>query len=160
MVQRGFQLLRFTSVAQQVAKLKTSCCTSLRQFQPMRFEDQVFIPKGTSSASLDKMLKVSDLEIKHHFAGGVYAKQTTIAAGLVLTQHKHNYDHLSILASGVVMLSVDDVNTRIVAPACITIPANTNHCVSTLEDSVWFCIHATEVTDIESVDKTLISENP
>jgi quercetin dioxygenase-like cupin family protein len=94
--------------------------------------------------------------ISHHFGAGVYAKETRIPAGSILIQHKHKYDHLSVLASGSVELIVDDVKSIVHAPACLTIQANKHHGVKSLTDVVWYCIHATECTDMDEIDEVLI----
>jgi quercetin dioxygenase-like cupin family protein len=94
--------------------------------------------------------------IHHHFSAGVYAKETRIPAGYVLVQHAHKHDHLSILASGSVELLVDGVKSVVNAPACLTIAAGKHHGVKSLTDVVWYCIHATECTDVDDVDKILI----
>lgn len=94
--------------------------------------------------------------IKHHFSSGLYAKETVFPKGSQLVQHKHNYDHLSILAKGKVVVVVDDKEEVIEAPACIEIKADKHHGVLALEDCVWFCIHATSETDADKVDEVLI----
>ena len=94
--------------------------------------------------------------ISHHFGGGVYAKETWIPAGSILVQHKHKYDHLSILAKGSVEVIVDDVKSVVHAPACLTIEANKHHGVKSLTDVVWYCIHATNCTDTDEIDEVLI----
>ena len=94
--------------------------------------------------------------ISHHFGAGVYAKETSIPAGSILVQHKHKYDHLSVLASGSVELIVDDVRSVIHAPACLTIQANKHHGVKSLTDVVWYCSHATECTDADEIDDVLV----
>jgi quercetin dioxygenase-like cupin family protein len=94
--------------------------------------------------------------ISHHFGAGVYAKETRISAGSILVQHKHKHDHLSVLASGSVELIVDDVKSIVHAPACLTIQANKHHGVKSLTDVVWYCIHATECTDMDEIDDVLI----
>ena len=94
--------------------------------------------------------------IEHFFSAGVYAKEARIPAGNILVQHKHKFDHLSILASGSVELIVDGVKSIIHAPACLTIEANKHHGVKSLTDVVWYCIHATECTDINEIDEVLI----
>lgn len=94
--------------------------------------------------------------IKHHFSSGVYAKECIIPKGSIVVQHQHSYDHLSVVASGRVLVTAGDTLQEYVAPACINIPANTYHAVKALEDSVWFCIHHTYETDPEKVDKVLI----
>jgi hypothetical protein len=45
------------------------------------------------------------------------------------------------------------------APACIKIKAGVNHVVHALEDSEWFCVHATEETDANKIDQVLIKRN-
>jgi mannose-6-phosphate isomerase-like protein (cupin superfamily) len=94
--------------------------------------------------------------IHHHFSSGVYAKETRIPAGYVLVQHAHKHDHLSILASGSVELLVDGVRSVVEAPACLTIAAGKHHGVKSLTDVVWYCVHATDCTDEDEVDKVLI----
>jgi quercetin dioxygenase-like cupin family protein len=94
--------------------------------------------------------------ITHHFGGGVYAKETHIPAGLILVQHKHAHDHLSYLVKGVVEVSVDGIPRTVAAPACLTIEAVKHHGVKALVDSIWLCIHASDCTDEQEVDKVLI----
>ena len=97
--------------------------------------------------------------INHHFSAGVYAKETLIPAGQVLVQHKHKFDHLSILASGSVELMVDGEKRIVHAPACLTIEANKHHGVKSLTDVVWYCIHATDCTDTDEIDEVLIAHD-
>lgn len=101
------------------------------------------------------------VEIVHHFGGGVYAKETYIKAGHMLVQHMHEHAHLSVLASGKVELNVDGQCSDVAAPACLTIEARKHHGIRALTDVVWFCIHATDCTDPDHVDETLVIEgNP
>ena len=96
--------------------------------------------------------------IKHHFSDNLYAKECVIPKGTQLVQHKHNYDHLSILAKGKVVVVEDNTETIIEAPACINIKANKHHGILALEDCVWFCIHATDETNVNKIDEVLIKE--
>ena len=96
--------------------------------------------------------------IEHHFGAGVYAKETRIPAGYVLVQHKHKHDHLSILASGSAEVTVDGETTVHTGPACLTIVADKHHGVKALTDVVWYCVHATDCTDIEKIDEVLIAK--
>lgn len=95
--------------------------------------------------------------ISHHFGGGVYAKETHVPKGMVLVQHKHVHDHLSILASGRVEVIVDGVRTERIGPDCIVIEAGKYHGIKALSDVVWFCIHATDCTDEDEVDEVFIA---
>ena len=96
------------------------------------------------------------MKINHYFGGGVYAKETRIPAGQILVQHKHEHDHLSVLASGTVEVQIDGIKSRLEGPACITIKAGAHHGVRTLTDVVWYCIHATDCTDENQVDELLV----
>ena len=102
---------------------------------------------------------VSSLAITHHFGGGVYAKETNVKAGQILVQHKHEHDHLSILASGRVELLVDGERSEITGPACVTIRAGRYHGIKALTDVAWYCIHATDCVDPEEVDEVIVADD-
>lgn len=95
--------------------------------------------------------------IVHHFAGAkLYAKEMHVNAGLVIAQHKHKFDHLSLLVAGDVEIEVDGVRSRHSAPACITITAGKHHGVKALTDVIWYCIHSTDCVDAAEIDEALI----
>lgn len=96
--------------------------------------------------------------IVHHFAGGLYAKETHIPAGVSLTKHVHDFDHLSILVSGDVVVIVDGHSTHYGAPAFLTIKAGRAHEILAVTPSTWVCLHATDETDPEKVDAAVIEE--
>jgi quercetin dioxygenase-like cupin family protein len=97
-----------------------------------------------------------DLGVVHHFSAGLYAKQMLLPAKHFAVSHAHAYDHLSILAKGDVTVEVEGVRTEYKAPACINILAGQHHTITAHEDSVWFCIHATQETDADKIDQVLI----
>lgn len=99
-----------------------------------------------------------DLGIVHNFSDGLYAKQMIIPAGYAVGQHKHEFSHLSILAKGKVLVKTDNGEQEFIAPACIEIKKDLNHAIVAIEDTVWFCIHATDETDVDNIDKVLISK--
>jgi quercetin dioxygenase-like cupin family protein len=105
------------------------------------------------------MLPQTDLGIKHHFSDGVYAKQMHLPKGHQAVSHRHAYSHLSVLASGVAIVKTDDTEITYTAPACIEIAAGVKHAITALEDVTWFCIHATNETDIKKIDQVLIKED-
>jgi len=102
---------------------------------------------------------VPTFSIAHHFGGGVYAKETFVRAGEVLVQHKHDHEHLSILAAGVVEVIVEGDRKVIQGPACLTIAAGKYHGVRALTDVAWYCIHATDCTDPEQVDEVIVAKD-
>jgi quercetin dioxygenase-like cupin family protein len=92
----------------------------------------------------------------HHFSDGLYAKEMTIPKGFIAGTHAHTYSHLSILAKGKVVVRTDFEEKEYSAPACIEIKSGILHTIEALEDSQWFCIHATDETDVSKVDEVLI----
>lgn len=98
-----------------------------------------------------------DLGTVHHFSDGLYAKEMHIPKGYMVGTHCHKYSHLSLLAKGSVIVHIDDADkVQYKAPACIEIAKHKHHGIEALEDSVWYCIHATEETDLENIDNVLI----
>lgn len=108
----------------------------------------------------NKMLGVFEIDtnIVHNFSDGLYAKQMTIPKGFVAGQHAHTFSHLSVLAKGKVLVKTDTDERVYEAPACIEIKKQTNHMITALEDAVWFCIHATDETDVDRIDEVLIQK--
>lgn len=98
------------------------------------------------------------MTIAHYFSDGVYAKQLLLKKGYTAKSHKHNYDHLSILAKGEVDIVCNGLKTRFKAPSCIDIKAGIEHEIIAYEDATFFCIHATNETDINKVDEVLIEK--
>ena len=97
-----------------------------------------------------------DLGTQHHFSSGLYAKQMHLPKDYFAVSHAHNYDHLSILAKGKVIVRTDNGENTYSAPVCIEIKKGLHHSITALEDAVWFCIHATDETDADLVDEVLI----
>lgn len=100
-----------------------------------------------------------DLKIEHFFSGREYAKKMELPAGHYAETHSHEYDHLSILAAGEVVVTLDGVDRLYIGPTCITIGAGKMHRIDAVTDSVWFCVHATNETDSEKVDQVLIKRH-
>ena len=99
--------------------------------------------------------------IHHHFVGqdqarGVYAKELHIPAGWTLGEHRHDYDHLSILSSGTVRLTRGGATEEFTGSCAITIKAGVTHTLVALTDAVWYCIHPTDCTDPDQVDDVLL----
>ena len=91
--------------------------------------------------------------IKHHFAGGVYAREQTLMAGQEVPKHVHDYDHLSFLCSGIAIVEVGADLQTLHGPCAFTVKANEEHKVYAVTDIVWLCIHAESVADPEIVIK-------
>lgn len=86
--------------------------------------------------------------IKHHFsAGGVYAREQMLNAGEEVEKHVHDYDHLSYLTSGRVLIEIDGDLNMLEGPCMLEVKAGKKHRIQALTDIVWLCIHAESVAD-------------
>lgn len=99
-----------------------------------------------------------DINTNHHFDSGVYAREMHLPKGWQAESHKHTFDHMSILASGKVRVIADQKETTHIAPCVLSIKAGVVHQILAIQDSVWFCIHATEETDMPTLERILIEE--
>lgn len=103
------------------------------------------------------MVSLLDIDIRHHFGGGVYIKDTIIPAGIKLTQHKHKFDHLSYLCSGDALVEVEGRFFELHGPAHMVIEAGKVHEVTAATECRWLCIHAIEATTATEADRELIA---
>lgn len=97
--------------------------------------------------------------ISHHFAGGVYCKLMRIKENSQVVSHKHEYDHMSVLMQGCVIVRADGEQNTYYAPNIIEIKAGVEHSIVAINgDAVWGCIHATDCTDESKIDDLLIKQ--
>lgn len=90
-------------------------------------------------------MAAEDIEFPQHYvAGGVYVKQLILAsAGDTVLGHAHAFDHLSLLAKGVVDVEVEGVNTRYTAPTAVNVKAGLRHQIrAVVPDCLWYCVHS------------------
>ena len=106
--------------------------------------DTVDIPVAAkpARATLADMAK-----IKHIHSDGVYIKAYRVPAGLKIYSKRFPDDHVTILGHGSVVVANGNENIKFVAPAHFVFEAMTRYTIHTLEDSVWYCVHATTETD-------------
>ena len=101
-------------------------------------------------------MKLADVaKINHVLSDGVYMKLFMLPKGLKLYTKRFPDDHISILAKGSVLLDNGHEKFKIIAPMHVKINAMTRYQVFTLEDSVWYCVHANPSNE---TDTTVLSE--
>lgn len=100
----------------------------------------------------------AELNIKHHFSSGLYAKEMQLPKAYFALSHKHTYDHVSMLFKGSAIVEVGGEETIYNAPAFILIKANQEHKITAIDDVVWFCVHETEEKDVNKIDEVAISK--
>ena len=87
----------------------------------------------------------------NHYQADVYVRENYIPKGTFLKNFVHSYDHLSVLASGVITLLENNIMSVHYAPCVIPMKANTVYKMIPVTDVVYYCIHhnTKELPDME-----------
>ncbi len=102
-------------------------------------------PRSVPFASISK--------VKHIQADSVYIKSTFVPRNIKFYSKRTPDTHVAILAAGELVMEDGETRTRFVAPANYVIPANSRIAFYTLTECVFYCVHATDETDIEELDR-------
>lgn len=100
-----------------------------------------------------------DIEAKHYFSKGVYAREITIPAGTVLVGEIHKFTNLNILSKGEIEVLVGGEIRRIEAPFTIVSPAGTKRIARALSECIWTTVHGTDEVDLAVIEKTFIAKD-
>lgn len=100
-----------------------------------------------------------DIEAKHYFSKGVYAREITIPAGTVLVGEIHKFTNLNILSKGEIEVLVGCEIRRIEAPFTIVSPAGTKRIARALSECIWTTVHGTDEVDLAVIEKTFIAKD-
>lgn len=92
-------------------------------------------------------LPQADCPVRHHFAPGMYAREMTIPAGVVLTGAVHRHEHLCTISKGRIAVSTDAGMKVLAAPCTFVSKAGAKRVGYALEETVWTTYHATDETD-------------
>jgi len=107
---------------------------------------QTLTPKPVPFAAISK--------VKHIQAENVYIKSTYVPKNVKFYTKRTPDSHVAILAHGeILMIDSDDKHVLYQAPASYVIPANTRLAFYTTTDCVFYCVHATQETDLEVLNK-------
>ena len=101
-----------------------------------------------------------DLPLSHHFADSVYGREMFVPAGVAFTGKIHKTRHISILASGSMMLAstTGGVN-RMDSPCIFVSPPNTKKAGFAITDCVFLTVHGTDETDLNKLEAELVSDD-
>ena len=119
------------------------------------------IKKQASVYDLDKMLqgyenKLTELEVKHHFAPGVYAREALLPAGSVVVGKTHKTKHLNIISQGHCTVHSMGEIKEIHGPYTFVSEAGAKKAVYSHTDVIWTTIHVTNETDLKKIERETI----
>ncbi len=94
-----------------------------------------------------------ELEVKHYFSHGIYARELYIPRDTILVGKLHKFSQLNILSKGDISVLIDEEVKRIQAPYTVASPPSTKRIAYTHEDTVWITIHGTDETNIDTIEE-------
>lgn len=100
-----------------------------------------------------------EIEPRHYFAKGLYAREITIPRGTLLTGKIHTTQHINIISQGDISVLTEHGPKRVKAPCTLISPPGTKRAGYAHEDTVWTTIHANpnDLTDPDELEAVLIT---
>ena len=98
-----------------------------------------------------------DIEVKHYFSKGVYAREMPMKKGELVVGKIHKHENFNILSKGKVsVLSIDGIKI-VEAPYAFVGSAGTKRVIYAHEDSVWTVMHGTDEKDVAKIELEFIA---
>lgn len=104
-------------------------------------------------------IPISEMELRHYFANGMYAREMLIPAGVLITGKIKKHEHISIISYGEVYEATEHGSQHISAPHTFVSAPNTKRLVYALTDCVWTTIHRTDETDLDKLEQDIIADD-
>lgn len=129
----------------QIASFNYSTDALPSRAQMMRLQDAV------------AQLPPVDPPLKHYFAGGIYAREMTIPAGVVVVGKIHKHEHLLIVSQGDVTILTESGPKRVQAPCTLIGKPGIKRAAFAHTDTVVTCFHATDEADLDKIEAEFIA---
>ena len=102
--------------------------------------------------------RIGELEVKHHFAPGVYAREALLPAGSCVVGKTHKTEHLNIISKGHCTVHTMGEIKEVHGPYTFVSVAGAKKAVYSHTDVIWTTIHVTEETDLKKIEKEVIND--
>jgi len=103
-----------------------------------------------------KHLPQIDLEVRHHFADGCYARELIIPKGTALVGALHKTNHHFTVSKGCVVVNNGKSRKKLTAPYHGQTYAGEKKLIIALDDSVFTTYHVTNLTGVEEIGKQIL----
>ena len=103
----------------------------------------------------------AELEYVHRFAPGVYSREMIVPAGVLLTGAVHKTEHISIFLEGRMLIPDENgEGIEIEAPIVEIAKPGVKRIGLALERVRWITVHPTDETDIATLERELVTNDP
>lgn len=139
-------------------------CKTLPATLPAASAPPVAFPAVPTRAQIERLeaemrqFEQTHIEPVHHFADGLYAREITIPAGMLLTGKVHRTEHLNIVSKGRITVWTEDGMRTVEAPCTLVSRPGTKRVGLAHTDTVWTTIHANagDERDLDKLEERLI----
>ena len=97
-----------------------------------------------------------DLITSHHFSKGLYARELTIPAGVIVVGAKHLTTHMFMIVKGRCKVSSQFGEYEVEAPFIGETIPKTKRVILAITDCVWITFHPTDLTDVKEIEKAIL----
>lgn len=95
----------------------------------------------------------------HHFAEGIYVRETFLPAGSIVVGKIHRYSTVNLITLGMVKAFNPEQpeNDKImVAPFTFVSPPGSKRAVFAIQDSIWCTVHQSSSQDLDTLEDEFI----
>ena len=100
--------------------------------------------------------------LKHYFSDGIYVREITIPAGMVIVGKIHKHRHPNFLLKGKVMVITEQKGEEMIEGPCFMMSeGGTKRALYAVTDLVWTTIHhnPTNTQDLNKIEDIVIAKN-
>lgn len=95
-----------------------------------------------------------EIDVRHHFGGGVYIREALIPAGSMMVGKMHRTETMNFLVSGTLRMVTAEGTRDITGPYIFTSPGMNKKAAVSLTDAVFLTIHPSEEKDPDEIVDT------
>ncbi len=109
--------------------------------------------------ALPDALPPESCPVKHMFAPGMYIREITMPAGLVVVGKIHRHAHANFISKGKVQVVTEHGEAMYEAPCSFISEPGTQRVVHIIEECVWATVHRSDSTDLAELEREIIAES-
>jgi len=127
---------------------------SCNSFKP----DLHLIKKFESELSKFPQIEIKE---KNYFSDGIYAREITIPAGVIVIGKKHKTQHLNFLTKGKIVVLTENGMEELTAPLTLVSEEGIKRVGLSIEETIWITVHpnADNCRDTNEIELRVIDDS-